>query len=180
MKKKYLIPLVLFFALVFLLGYGLTRNPKILPSTFINQAAPEFSLENVTSGGGTFNTQQLLGQQWVLNVWASWCVACRVEHPLFNQLAGMKLAPIVGLNYKDQVEDARQWLRQRGNPYQATPSDISGRVGIEWGVVAVPETFIIDEQGIVIYKHTGPINPDILTQDIVPLLKQTKSKQGGQ
>lgn len=175
MKKKYLIPLLLFLALVVLLAYGLSHDLKILPSTFINQQAPEFSLANVVSSDATeFNTEQLLGQRWLLNVWASWCVACRIEHPLLNQLASLKIAPIVGLNYKDQQNQAKQWLQQRGNPYMATPADISGRVGIEWGVVAVPETFIIDENGLVIYKHTGPINKDILEQEIIPLLKSER------
>ena len=101
-----------------------------------------------------------------------------MEHPLLNGLAAKNIAPIVGLNYKDDLEKAQQWLRQRGDPYIATPADLSGRVGIEWGVVAVPETFVIDEQGMVIYKHTGPINADILDQEIIPLLSKTL-EQGG-
>ena len=173
MNKKFLVPLVVFLGLVLLLGYGLTRDPKILPSTLINQTVPSFSLINVADKDTIFSPKQLLGQRWVLNVWASWCVSCRVEHPLLNGLAAKNIAPIVGLNYKDDLKKAQQWLRQRGDPYIATPADLSGRVGIEWGVVAVPETFVIDEQGMVIYKHTGPINADILDQEIIPLLSKT-------
>ena len=176
MKKKHLIPLLAFLALVIILGYALTRNPKILPSTLIDKTAPGFSLSNVADTKSSFSPQHLLGKKWVLNVWASWCVSCRTEHPLLNNLAAMNLAPIVGLNYKDELAKAQQWLKQRGDPYIATPADVTGRVGIEWGVVAVPETFVIDEQGRVIFKHTGPIDAQILDQKIIPLLQPNKGK----
>jgi len=173
MNPKYLSPFAVFIAIAILLAFGLGRNPKLLPSTLIDQPVPAFQLTNVapTAGNDAFSTEQLLGQKWVLNVWASWCVSCRIEHPLFNQLATLNIAPVVGLNYKDEPEAARQWLADRGNPYIATPADQLGRVGIDWGVVAVPETFIIDEQGKLIYKHTGPIDAQILNAIIIPILE---------
>ena len=152
-----------------LLGIGLTLNPRELPSTFINKSAPEFSLALLSTPQTKFSPSDCQGQRWILNVWASWCVACRVEHPLLNQLANNTNIPLIGLNYKDQANDAKQWLDDRGNPYIKIPMDISGDAGIDWGVYGVPETFVIDEQGIIIYKHTGPISAQILEQQILPL-----------
>ena len=152
-----------------LLGIGLTLNPRDLPSTFINKSAPEFSLALLSKPQTKFSPSDYQGQRWILNVWASWCVACRVEHPLLNQLANNTNIPLIGLNYKDQAHDAKQWLDDRGNPYIKIPMDISGDAGIDWGVYGVPETFVIDEQGIIIYKHTGPISAQILEQQILPL-----------
>ena len=152
-----------------LLGIGLTLNPRDLPSTFINKSAPEFSLALLSKPQTKFSPSDYQGQRWILNVWASWCVACRVEHPLLNQLANNTNIPLIGLNYKDQANDAKQWLDDRGNPYIKIPMDISGDAGIDWGVYGVHETFVIDEQGIIIYKHTGPISAQILEQEILPL-----------
>lgn len=170
MQAKFLIPLLVFIVICVLLAMGLTRDPKILPSTLIDKTAPSFALPNVVDTDTDFSSEQLEGQKWILNVWASWCVSCRVEHPLFNQLAQLGIAPIIGLNYKDEHDKAQQWLAQRGNPYFATPMDESGIVGINWGVVAVPETFIINEHGRIIYKHTGPIDASILQDVIIPIL----------
>ena len=170
MKAKFIVPLIIFVAFSVLLALGLTMDPRAIPSTFIGKPAPSIYLSNVVEPDSNFDSNSLKGQYWVLNVWASWCVSCRYEHPLFKQLANMGIAPIVGLNYKDQLNEANQWLAQRGNPYIATPFDQTGIVGINWGVVAVPETFVIDPQGIVIYKHTGPIDEQILSNEIIPLL----------
>lgn len=169
MNLRFLGPLVAFIAIAALLGIGLTMNPRDIPSTMLDKPAPNFSLPELSEPSQAFSPQDLNGQRWVLNVWASWCVSCRYEHPLLNQLASNG-ATIVGLNYKDQPDKATQWLAERGNPYQHIPMDQQGRIGIEWGVIAVPETFVIDESGQVIYKHTGPITPELLSQELVPLL----------
>ncbi len=169
MKFKFLLPLLAFIALAIMLGIGLTLNPRELPSTFINKSAPAFRLALLNEPTAQFAPRDLLGQRWILNVWASWCVACRVEHPLLNQMANSTNIPLVGLNYKDKSSDAKKWLDQRGNPYIKIPMDSSGDAGIDWGVYGVPETFVIDEQGLIIYKHTGPISAQIVEQEILPL-----------
>lgn len=173
MNPKHLIPLIVFIAMTIFLGIGLTLNPTKLPSTMLNKPAPEFALPILTDSQASFSPADLKGQRWILNVWASWCVSCRYEHPLLNEIAAKTDIPIVGLNYKDDAEKAQQWLSERGNPYTKIPLDIAGDVGIDWGVYGVPETFVIDEQGLVIYKHPGPITADIVQNEIWPLFKTT-------
>lgn len=173
MSKKFLIPLVVFIAIALLLGIGLTMNPRAIPSTLISKPAPNFTLPLLHDQTTAFNPDQLRGQRWVLNVWASWCVSCRYEHPLLNEMAGNGVT-IIGLNYKDKADAAIQWLNERGNPYTHSPFDESGRVGIEWGVIAVPETFVIDEQGVVVYKYTGPLTAEVIQQELMPVLNQTE------
>lgn len=170
MKLKYLIPLLAFLGMAVLLGKGLTLNPKAIPSTRIDKAAPSFELPVLAKSGESFRPEDLKGQRWVLNVWASWCVSCRYEHPILNDMASAGIAPIVGLNYKDEDDKAAQWLAERGDPYYKAVVDNKGRVGIDWGVIAVPETFIIDEAGNVIYKHTGPITRELVNSEMIPLL----------
>ena len=172
MNLKFLVPLVAFFGIAILLGIGLTMNPREIPSTMIDKPAPAFDLALLMDDSQRFKPADLKGQRWVLNVWASWCVSCRIEHPVLNQLARDN-STIIGLNYKDEPENAKQWLAERGNPYRKSPMDIQGLVGIDWGVIAVPETFVIDENGIVIFKHTGPISPEIAENTIMPLLAQS-------
>ena len=172
MKPKYIIPLLAFLAMAVLLGKGLTLNPKLVPSTRIDKVAPSFELPVLSSEGDTFRPEDLIGQRWILNVWASWCVSCRYEHPILNEMARSNIAPIIGLNYKDVDEDAAKWLEKRGDPYLKSVVDSNGRVGIDWGVIAVPETFIIDEIGNVIYKHTGPITRDLVNDEMIPLLTE--------
>lgn len=169
MKLKYIAPLIAFVFLCVLLGVGLTLNPKDIPSTRIDKPAPAFTLPELYAPANQFAPQQLIGQRWILNVWASWCVSCRTEHPLFNQIANTTDITLVGLNYKDKGDEAVEWLAARGNPYDFIPTDIQGDVGIDWGVYGVPETFVIDEQGIVIYKHTGPITAKAVQNEILPL-----------
>ncbi|NND00961.1 MAG: DsbE family thiol:disulfide interchange protein [Gammaproteobacteria bacterium] len=166
---KFLIPLLAFAVMVALLGYGLTLNPRDLPSTLINKPAPSFTLEQLYTPGSTISPEDYLGQRWLLNVWASWCVGCRVEHPLLNDIAHKTNIPMLGLNYKDQPDQARQWLADRGNPYGKIAKDLTGNAGIDWGVYGVPETFVIDENGVVIYKHTGPLDAQVLRDEILPL-----------
>jgi len=170
MKLKYIIPLLAFIGTALLLGKGLTLDPKLVPSTRIDKPAPDFTLPVLSSPNESFSPEELKGQRWVLNVWASWCVSCRYEHPILNDMAHSGIAPIVGLNYKDENSKAIQWLAERGDPYYKTAVDNSGRVGIDWGVIAVPETFIIDEAGRVIYKHTGPITRELVNDEMLPLL----------
>lgn len=166
---RYLFPLLGFLTIATFLGIGLTLNPRDLPSTLIDKPAPAFSLQRLHNVDTSFSPDDLKGQRWLLNVWASWCVGCRVEHPLLNQLAQRTDIIMVGLNYKDDPNEARQWLTERGNPYSIIPMDIEGDVGIDYGVYGVPETFVIDEQGNVIYKHTGPLTVTAVEQDILPL-----------
>ncbi len=170
MKLKYLIPLIGFLAMAVLLGIGLTLDPKAVPSTMIGKTAPAFDLPLLDDRKQNFAPKDLTGKRWILNVWASWCVSCRYEHPILNELAASGAVPIVGLNYKDTDPEAIQWLAERGNPYVATPADNKGSAGIEWGVIAVPETFIIDETGTVIYKHSGPITRELVAKEMWPLI----------
>lgn len=176
MKLRFLVPLGIFLALAILLGVGLGLNPREIPSPFIGKPAPGFALPDLHDETRTVRQEDFKGQVWLLNVWASWCVSCRQEHPLFNQLARMNEVTIVGLNYKDQVADAKSWLKQLGNPYSISVSDLEGRTGIDWGVYGVPETFIIDKQGIVRYKHTGPVSPQDLQQILLPKIRELKGE----
>lgn len=168
LNVAFLVPLIAFLAIAIFLGIGLTLNPRDLPSALINKKAPAFNLNLLAKPEQTISPADLQGQRWLLNVWASWCVGCRVEHPILNELASKTDILMVGLNYKDDPNDAKKWLNDRGNPYDSIPMDISGDVGIDWGVYGVPETFVIDENGIVIYKHTGPLNA-VSIDAILPL-----------
>ncbi len=176
-KMKYLAPLIVFLGIAVFLGIGLTLNPTELPSALINKPAPAFQLAQLKNQNQDFSPQDLLGQRWLLNVWASWCVGCRVEHPLLNQMAQQTNIIMVGLNYKDDPAAARKWLAQRGDPYAIIPMDISGDVGIDYGVYGVPETFVIDEQGVVIYKHTGPLTVTAMESELLPLFTQSANQQ---
>jgi cytochrome c biogenesis protein CcmG, thiol:disulfide interchange protein DsbE len=169
---RYLVPLALFLGIVAFLGAGLKLNPRELPSPLIGKPAPAFKLALLDNANNQLSRDDLLGQPWVLNVWASWCAPCRDEHPLVLELARRQKVPVYGLNYKDQRSAASNWLAQLGNPYRATLVDADGRVGIDYGVYGVPETFVIDRLGVVRFKHTGPLTPDVLRSKIEPLLKE--------
>jgi cytochrome c biogenesis protein CcmG/thiol:disulfide interchange protein DsbE len=169
---KFLIPLGLFIVLLVFLGVGLQLNPREVPSPLIGKPAPAFALPRVDDPARTIKRDELLGRVWMLNVWASWCAPCREEHPLLVELAQRKLVPIYGLNYKDTRVQAQGLLRQMGNPYEASLFDSDGRVGIDFGVYGVPETFIIDRQGVIRLKHIGVLTPDVLRTRIEPLLRQ--------
>lgn len=173
---KYLVPLIFFGITIIFLGLGLSLNPKSIPSALINLPAPDFALPILSDPTKTLINSDLAGKVWLLNVWASWCVACRVEHPVLNRLAKKNLLVIVGLNYKDDPKNAKQWLEQLGNPYNVSVMDQNGRTGIDYGVYGVPETFIIDKLGIVRYKHIGPVSEKIITQLFLPLINQLKIK----
>ncbi len=169
---KYIIPLAIFAVLVVFLGIGLTKDPRTVPSPFIDKPAPAFTLSMLHEPAASFSPDQMKGKVWLLNVWASWCVSCKVEHPILNEMNRQGVVAIVGLNYKDARADASKWLAQNGNPYLFSVSDIDGRVGIDYGVYGAPETFVIDKQGVIRYKQIGPITPEALDKKILPLLRQ--------
>ena len=172
---RFALPLGIFVLMVGLLGYGLRLDPKKVPSPLIDKAAPEFSLAMLEDPSRQLSTADMRGQVWVLNVWASWCVACRAEHEVITRLARKNLVTVVGLNYKDKADDARRWLEQFGNPYATSLMDNDGRVGIDWGVYGVPETFVIGADGTIRYKHIGPVTEESLEQKIMPILRELLS-----
>jgi cytochrome c biogenesis protein CcmG, thiol:disulfide interchange protein DsbE len=169
---KFLLPLAVFFGLVAFLAAGLKLDPKEVPSPLIGKPAPSFSLTRLDNPSQTIRQADMIGKVWMLNVWASWCVACREEHPLLVEFSKQKILPVYGLNYKDGRADGLQWLAKFGNPYDASLFDSDGRVGIDWGVYGVPETFIMDRQGVVRFKHIGPLNPEVIRTKIEPLVRQ--------
>ena len=173
MKRwQFIAPLALFVVLLGFLGVGLNLNPREVPSPLINKPAPDFALPRLDDPSQTIALKDLAGRVWMLNVWASWCVACREEHPLLVDYSRRATVPLYGLNYKDGRDDALGWLARFGNPYTASMSDTKGLVGIDFGVYGVPETFIIDKQGVVRFKHIGPVTPQVLRDRIEPLLKE--------
>lgn len=171
---KHLLPLGIFAAIAIFLGLGLSLNPREVPSPFIGKPAPTLDLPRLYSQQ-QINNETFSGQVWILNVWASWCVACRAEHDLLVDFSRQFQTPIVGLNYKDADPDARKWLQDLGNPYAMIAVDQSGATGIEWGVYGVPETFVMDQQGIVRYKHIGPLDLASVQQKIIPLIRELES-----
>lgn len=170
--RYFLLPLGVFLVLIAFLGAGLTLNPRVVPSPFIGKPAPAFVLSRLDDAAKTISPEDMAGKVWLLNVWASWCVSCRVEHPVLMEFARTGLAPVVGLNYKDKREEGLAWLREHGNPYLLSAFDKRGRTGIDYGVVGVPETFVIDRRGIVRMKFTGPLTRQAIDEKIVPLLKE--------
>ena len=170
--KKTLIPLIIFGVLVIFLAIGLTRDPREIPSPLINKPAPAFTAPVLGSEGLQFSNKDMLGKVWLLNTWASWCVACQQEHPILVKFAKTKTIPIIGLDYKDKEADGLKWLARYGNPYDVTISDKDGRIGIDFGVYGVPESFLIDKEGIIRYKQIGPITDEALRDEIIPLIRE--------
>jgi len=170
------LPLILFILLVILLAVGLSLDPRKVPSPFIDKSAPQFKLPQLADSTRTISSEELKGQVWLLNVWASWCRACRAEHHLLNRLVQQHDITIVGLNYKDRDNEAKQWLEDLGNPYRHVAVDMQGLTGIDWGVYGVPETFLIDQQGIIRYKNIGPVSQSDLDDIIMPMI--VKLEQG--
>lgn len=170
--KRYLLPLAVFLVVLGFLAMGLRLKPREVPSPFIGKAAPAFSLPRLDAPDKMVSVQDMRGKVWVLNVWASWCGPCQVEHPHITELAKSGGAPVLGLNYKDKGADAMGWLQRLGNPYMATLVDAKGLTGIEWGVYGVPETFVIDKNGIIRHKHVGPVSADDVRETLLPLLKK--------
>jgi cytochrome c biogenesis protein CcmG/thiol:disulfide interchange protein DsbE len=167
---KRFMPLIVFISLVVLLAIGLGLDPKKIPSALIGQTAPRLDLPQLYRHDKLITNEQLLGQVWLLNVWASWCTACLAEHTVLNKFSTSKRAPLIGLNYKDDAWQAKQWLIKHGNPYQLIAFDAVGRAGIDWGVYGVPETFVVDQQGIIRYKHIGPLDEATMQATILPLI----------
>ena len=170
--NRFLVPLGIFALLVVFLAVGLTRDPREVPSPLIDKPAPTFALSELQAPDKVLTPADLKGKVWLLNVWASWCVSCREEHPLLVELGRANVVPIYGLNYKDQSPAALKWLEDMGNPYIASLVDADGRVGIDYGVYGVPETFVIDRDGVIRYKQIGPITPQALKEKILPLVRK--------
>jgi cytochrome c biogenesis protein CcmG/thiol:disulfide interchange protein DsbE len=192
---RFLVPLVLFVVLAGFFWKGLDLNPGEVPSPLIGKPAPAFSLKELQDTGRDFASQDMRGKVWMLNVWATWCASCRDEHPVLVSLARQNIVPVVGLNYEelrgdagidkneiaklspqDELKFARQraeqWLNERGNPYAATALDLDGSVGIDYGVYGVPETYVIDKDGVIRYKYIGPITPEALQSEILPVVRK--------
>ena len=178
MRLTFLIPLGVFALVVVLLGVGLTLNPRDVPSPFIGKPAPPFAVPQLHAPQETLSNAVFHGQISLLNVWASWCVSCRQEHPLLIELAKAGRVPIYGLNYKDQRNAALDWLGRLGNPYRASAFDADGRVGIDYGVYGVPETFVIDRNGIIRHKFTGPLTREAIDTILLPLVEQLQGETG--
>ncbi len=190
--NKFLWPLIGFVVLVVLLAVGLNLNPRDVPSPLVGKPAPAFSLPQLHAPEQIFSPKEMLGKVWLLNVWSTWCVSCRQEHPVLVELSRSKTVPLIGLNYKelrgdgnidmDKVEPASEkglameraagWLKKHGDPYTLTAMDLDGRVGIDYGVYGVPETYLIDKAGVIRMKHTGPISPDIFSGKILPMVAE--------
>lgn len=173
--SRRILPFAAILVVVILLGFfykGLSLDPKKLPSALIDKPVPSFTLPQLHDASLSFSPEEMKGKVWLLNVWASWCAACRSEHPLFMQLARNGNFPIYGLNYKDKVVDGKQWLRELGDPYKVSMSDLEGNVGIDFGVYGVPETFLIDKEGIIRYKHVGPVSRKDWREIIQPKMKE--------
>lgn len=169
---RFVIPLLIFLVLVGFLAVGLKLDPREVPSPLIGKPAPAFALTQLDDANKTIRREDMLGKVWLLNVWASWCAACRDEHPHIVAFAKTKQMPILGLNYKDTRNAGLGWLARFGDPYDASLFDVDGRVGIEFGVYGVPETFVIDKQGVIRFKHIGALTPAIIDKRIVPLMKE--------
>ena len=169
---RLLIPLAVFIVIVGFLWAGLGRDPREVPSPLVGKPAPVFDLVQLKQPDKKLSTADMKGQVWLLNVWASWCVSCRVEHPLLVALAKADVVPVIGLAYKDKPEDGLAWLASNGDPYRMSIVDRDGRVGIDFGVYGVPETFVIDKAGIIRYKQIGPLTADALDKTILPLVRE--------
>lgn len=180
MKTRFLLPLIIFGAMVGLFYFALVQigqgdyNPRDVPSPLIGRPAPEFELPELGGSGPLSNAVFERHPVSLFNVWASWCTACRQEHPFLMQLSRNGEVPIYGLNYKDQSEDALNWLNRHGDPYLASAFDLEGRVGIDWGVYGVPETFVVDSKGVVRYKHIGPLSPESWERKVKPVIDRLR------
>ena len=176
--KRFLVPLFVFLGLVVFLGVGLNRDPHQLPSPLVGRPAPAFTLPRLTTAGaaeaGRFAPADMRGKIWLLNVWASWCVSCRQEHPVLLDIARRGELPLIGLDYKDAVPEARAWLAEHGDPYLLSAVDADGKVGIDYGVYGVPETYLIDQAGIIRYKQVGPLSREVLNDTILPLMRELR------
>lgn len=170
--RRFIWPLAVFLVLVGFLAAGLRLNPREVPSPLINKPAPAFNLPQLHAAQASINPIDMKGKVWLFNVWASWCVSCRQEHPVLLDLAKRGTLPVIGLDYKDDREAGIAWLREHGDPYMLSAYDRDGRVGIDYGVYGVPESFLIDKNGAIRYKHIGPLTPKVLDEKILPMAKE--------
>ncbi|MDR0576381.1 MAG: DsbE family thiol:disulfide interchange protein [Candidatus Accumulibacter sp.] len=190
--NRFLWPLIGFAVLAALLAAGLRLNPRELPSPLVGKTAPDFALPRLDTPERNFSPGEMRGKAWLLNVWATWCVSCRQEHPLLVEIARSKTVALVGLNYKEvrgdaafdmdkisaeterklAAERADSWLDRHGNPYTLSVLDLDGRAGMDYGVYGVPETYVIDKAGVIRFKHIGPVTPDVLSGKILPLVAE--------
>jgi cytochrome c biogenesis protein CcmG/thiol:disulfide interchange protein DsbE len=174
---RYTLPLAVFLLILVFLAIGLTLNPSEVPSPLIGKPAPAFKLPRLHSSDETLSLDDLKGQVTLINVWASWCESCRVEHPLLLKVAASGAVPVYGLNYKDERDNAINWLRKLGNPYRAIAVDREGRTAIDFGVYGAPETYLIDQHGIIVYKKIGPVTPNDWKNDMLPLIQQLRTEK---
>lgn len=171
---RYLLPLGLFVIVGIFLGISLNRDPHDIGVTAVGKKIPVFLLVQVLDSNKTLSDKDLLGKVSLFNAWASWCTTCRLEHPLLMQLAKEMNVPIYGLNYLDNLSEAKTLLAQTGNPYLASGFDERGQVGIAWGLTGTPETFVVDKKGIIRYKQIGNLTPDVLDKEILPLIEKLR------
>lgn len=174
MKIRFLIPLFIFGLIAVFLGVGLKLDPREVPSPLIGKPAPSFSLPALSDPARVITPEDFKGKVWLMNVWATWCVSCRAEHETLVELERLNVAPIIGLNYKDENDAAKNWLQELGNPYLANAVDADGRIAIDYGVYGAPETYIIDKQGIIRHKHIGPVTPEIVNKTIIPMVTELR------
>ncbi len=173
---RFILPFIVFMIMAAFLYVGLSLDPHEVPSPLIGKAAPAFTLPQLQEPSKNFSPQDMKGKVWLFNVWASWCTACESEHAVLLDLSRQNLVPIYGMDYKDKRQDGEAWLRERGNPYALVVSDVEGRVGIDYGVYGVPETYVIDKQGVIRHKQIGPVTPQNLSEKILPLIKELQAK----
>lgn len=173
-RLAFFVPVLVFVGLAVAFAVGLTMNPREIPSVLIDKPVPDFRLPPVKGRDLGLATTDLRGEVSLVNAFASWCVACRVEHPLLMQLSKAGIVPVHGLNYKDKPDDAAAWLERYGDPYSRTGADLDGRVAIDWGIYGLPETFLVDRHGVIRFKHVGPVTPQVLEETILPLIEELR------
>lgn len=176
MNRSFIIPVGVLILLVGVLGVGLILDPREVPLKFIDKLIPTFSLKDPRYPNKILTNQDLIGKVWLVNVWASWCKPCRDEHPILMQLANSKIVSLFGLNYQDRIEDASRWLNNMGDPYELIGADITGQIGLEWGVRGTPETFLVDKRGMIRFQKVGLLDSKIMKNEIIPLIEQLKTE----
>ena len=173
---RFVVPLAIFLGIAVFLFSGLGKDPRVLPSPLIGKPAPAFDLPGLHDPATRVSSKAMLGQVWVLNVWGSWCATCHIEHPVLTQFAQSTHVPVVGLDWKDPRDDALRWLKQFGDPYDQIAVDAEGRTAIDYGIYGAPETFLIDADGVIRFKHVGALTPEVVADKLKPMIA---SLQGG-
>jgi cytochrome c biogenesis protein CcmG, thiol:disulfide interchange protein DsbE len=173
---RYGLPLLVFGVILYFLFGGLSRDPRLVPSPLVGKPAPAFDLPQLRTPETRSSQADLVGTPTLVNVWASWCVACRDEHEVLLRLARARRVRVLGLNYKDERDKALDWLSRLGDPYESIIVDADGRAAIDWGVYGVPESFLVDAKGIIRYKHVGPLTWALVEDELFPLLKKSPGR----